>query len=143
MRKILAIFVVLAIAGLASGSDGAAEPEYLSYEEFLEKVQADEVESLTMGPWGYLKGSSPEGQVEKEFYSQRPLESASDPLLTELLAKHQVKVVQEPLTEHSAMSQLAQYGPFILLLPLPTVLGVIVLVYLVRLNNKINQVIIR
>ena len=46
-------------------------------------------------------------------------------------------------TRANAMDQLAQFGPFILLLPLPTVLGVIVLVYLVRLNKKIDGVINR
>lgn len=143
MRLLLTLFAVLAIAVLASGANGTAGPEYLSYEEFLEKVQADEVKSLTMGPWDYLKGTRVEAEVEIEFFSKRPMESASDPLLTELLAKHEVKVVREPPAEPNSIEQYIQFVPFVLLLLVPSVLLVIVLVYLVRLAKKIDQVLDR
>ena len=139
MRYILVFSAILVV--LASGNVVAepAGPEYLSYDKFLEKVQADEVKSLTLGPWQYMKGTYSEGDTEKEFFSKRPLEAASDTLLTELLEEHEVKVVQEPPPEPSIMAQLAQYGPFVLLLPLPSILLVIVLIYLVRLSNKMGQ----
>ena len=143
MRYMLALSAILVV--LTSGNVVAEppEPEYLNYDKFLEKVRADEVKSLTLGPWQYMKGTYSEGDTEKEFFSQRPLEAASDTLLTELLEEHEVKVVQEPPPEPSIMAQLAQYGPFVLLLPLPSILLVIVLIYLVRLRNKINQMVIR
>lgn len=143
MRTVLVLSILLAVA--ASGNVGAqtAGPEHLSYEDFLEKVRADEVKSLTLGPWQYMKGTYSEGGTEKEFFSQRPIEAASDPLLSELLEKHQVKVGQELPPEPSTMVQLAQYAPFVLLLLVPSALLVVVLVYLVRLNKRINQVLIR
>ena len=143
MRNVLVLSVLLAVAASGNVVAQTAGPEHLSYESFLEKVRADEVKSLTLGPWQYMKGTYSEGDTEKEFFSQRPLEAASDTLLTELLEEHEVKVVQEPPPEPSIMAQLAQYGPFVLLLFLPSVLLVVVLVYLVRLNKRINQVLIR
>ena len=83
-----------------------------------------------------------EGDTEKEFFCQRPLEPVSDPLLTELLEKHEVSVVRKDPPEPSSMDRLAQYLPILILL-VPPVLMVIVLVYIVRINNKINQVVIR
>ena len=143
MRCVLLLSVFLALVASGSVDADTTQPEHLSYEKFLEKVRAGEVKSLTIRPLHYLEGTYSEGDQERQFFSQRPLESGSDPLLTELLEKHGVKVVNEPPPKPSIMGQLAQYGPFILLLPLPSVLLVIVLVYLVRLNNRINQVIIR
>ena len=143
MRHILVFSAILVVLACGNVLAEPAEPEYLSYDKFLEKVRADEVKSLTLGPWQYMKGSYSEGDAEKEFFSKRPIEAASDTLLTELLEEHEVRIVQEPLPEPGVMAQLAQYGPFVLLLPVPIILLVIVLVYLVRLNNKINQVIIR
>ena len=99
MRTVSALSVLLAVA--ASGNVGAqtAGPEHLSYEDFLEKVRADEVKSLTLGPWQYMKGTYSEGDTEKEFFSQRTLEAASDTLLTELLEKHEVP----PLTHEQEL----------------------------------------
>ena len=139
MRYILAFSAILVVVASGNVVAEPAGPEYLSYDKFLEKVRADEVKSLTLGPWQFMKGSYSEGDAEKEFFSKRPLEAASDTLLTELLGKHEVKVVQEPPPEPGIMAQVAQYGPFVLLLPLPSILLVIVLIYLVRINNKMGQ----
>ena len=143
MRSILVLSVLLAVGVCGNVVAQTAGPEHLSYEKFLEKVRADEVKSLTIRPLQYLEGTYTEGDQEKPFFTNRPMESGSDPLLNELLAKHKVEVVPGATPEPSAMAQLAQYGPFILLLPLPLVLLVVVLVYLVRVNKKIDQVIIR
>ncbi|NIA07511.1 MAG: hypothetical protein GWP14_07745 [Actinobacteria bacterium] len=143
MRNVLVLSIVLALAASGNVVAQTGRPEYLSYEKFLERVRADEVKSLTIRPLQYLEGTYADGDQEKQFFTNRPLESGSDPLLSELLEKHQVKVVQEPPPEPNAMAQLAQYGPFIILLPLPSVLLVIVLVYLVRLSKKIDQMLSR
>ena len=143
MRYTLAFSAILVV--LASGNVVAdpADPEYLSYDKFLEKVRADKVKSLTLGPWQYMKGTYSEGDAEKEFFSQRPLEAAGDPLLTELLEKHQVSVVKKEPPKPGPTDWIAQYGPSVLLLFLPSVLLVFVIIYVVRINNKINQVVIR
>ena len=143
MRTVLVLSIILAVGACGNVGAQTAGPEHISYEDFLEKIRADEVKSLTLGPWDYLKGTYSEGDAEIVFYSKRPLELGSDPLLSELLAKHKVEVVQEPPPAPSAMAQMAQYGPFILLIPLPLVLLIVALVYLVRLNRKIDQVVIR
>ncbi len=143
MRNTLVLSVLLAVGACGNVGAQTARPEHMSYEDFLEKVRADEVKSLTMRPLQYLEGTYADGDQEKQFFTNRPLESGSDPLLSELLAKHKVEVVQEPSPEPSAMAQLAQYGPFILLIPLPLVLLIVALVYLVRLSKKIDQVLIR
>ena len=143
MRHILVMFTLLVMVGSGSVQAQTAQPERLSYDEFIEKVRAGQIKSISLVPIEYLKGTYSEGDDEREFFARRPWEPESDPLLTELLEKHQVKVLQEPPPEPSAMAQLAQYGPVIFLLPLPTVLMVCVLVYVVKINNKISQVVIR
>ena len=141
MRHVLLLSAFLALSVVGSVGAETAGPKYLSYEEFLEKVRAEEVKSLTIKPLHYLEGSYLDGDQEVPFFTGRPLEAQSDPLLMELLGQHEVKVVNEPQPEPDIMAQLAQYGPFILVLALPSALGVIVLVYLVRLNKKIDRVI--
>lgn len=143
MRYTLALFVFLAVVGLWTGPAKAriegAQPERISYDEFIEKVRAGQIKSISLVPIEYLKGTYSEGDDEREFFARRPLEPGSDPLLTELLEKHKVSVVEEPPPEPNIMAQLAQYGPFVLILPIPSVLLVIVLVYVVRINKKIDQ----
>jgi|ETNmetMinimDraft_26_1059896.scaffolds.fasta_scaffold52226_2 ATP-dependent Zn protease len=142
MRNILVLSVLLAVGACGTVGAQTAGPEHLSYEDFLEKVRADQVKSLTMRPLQYLEGTYLDGDQEKQFFAKRPLEAGSDPLLNELLEKHEVSVVRKDPPEPSTMEQLAQNAPLFILL-VPPVLMVVVLVYLVRLNNKINQVIIR
>ena len=142
MRHLLLLFALLAVVALWAGLVEAAQPERLSYDEFLQKVQAGQVKSVSLGPLDYLEGVYSQGNAEKEFFSQRPLEPASDPLLTELLEKHKVSVVHKAQAESSSMDRLVQFVPFVLLLLVPSVLLVFVLIYVVRINNKINQVVI-
>ena len=139
MRYTLALFAFLAVVGLWTGPAEAAQPERLSYEEFLQKVQDGEVKSVSLGPLYYLDGVYSQGEDEKEFFSQRPLEPLSDPLLTELLEKHKVSVVHKAQAESNSMEQWAQFIPFVLLLLVPSVLLVVVIVYVVRINKKIDQ----
>ena len=142
MKYILTLFAILAVVGLWTGRAQAAQPERLSYEDFLQKVQAEQVKSVSLGSLYYLEGAYLDGKDEKEFFCQRPLEPISDPLLTELLEKHKVSVVRKDPPEPSSMDRLAQYVPLLILF-VPPVLMVVVLVYVVRINNKINQVVIR
>jgi len=142
MRNTLVLSVLLAVGACGNVGAQTAGPEHLSYEDFLEKVRANQVKSLTMSPLQYLEGTYLDGDQEKQFFANRPLEAGSDPLLNELLEKHEVSVVRKDPPEPSTMEQLAQSAPLFILL-VPPVLMVVVLVYLVRLNNRINQVIIR
>ena len=136
------LFTLLVMVASGSVQAQTAQPERLSYDEFIQKVQDGKVKSVSLGSLYYVEGTYLEENTEKEFFCQRPLEPVSDPLLTELLEKHEVSVVRKDPPEPSSMDRLAQYLPILILL-VPPVLMVIVLVYIVRINNKINQVVIR
>ena len=143
MKNILVLSILLAMAWSVGAQAATAQPERLSYDEFLENVRAGKVKSLTLGSLYYLEGTYSKGDAEKDFFCQRPLEPASDPLLKELLEKHNVSVVRKEQPKGNSMDKLAQVAPFVLLLLVPSVLLIAVLIYLVRINNKINQVVIR
>ncbi len=138
------LFAILAVLGLSASGARAAEPELLKYEDFLQKLRENEVKSVTIGNWPFsqIEGIYAEGDREREFFSQRTLQAASDPLLLELLEKHQVPVVKK---EHrpTAMELFVQNAPGLLLLVVPSALLVFVIIYMVKLNKKIDQVIIR
>ena len=142
MRHILPLFALLAVVGFWAGRAEAAQPERLSYDEFLQKVQAGEVKSVSLGPLYYLEGAYSQGNAEKEFFSQRPFESGSDPLLTGLLKKHKVSVVLKEPPEPSFLDRLGPFQLSLAVLVIVAALLVFVLIYVVRINNKINQVII-
>lgn len=138
------LFAILAVITLSASGVQAAEPELLKYEDFLQKLSEDEVKSVTIGNWPFsqIEGIYIEGGREKEFFSQRTLQAANDPLLLELLEKHQVSVVKKEQPQQNAMEILAQNAPGLLLLVVPSILLIFVIVYVVKINKKIDQVII-
>jgi len=142
MRRGL-LFAMLTVLLLAASGVQAAEPERLSYEDFLQKVQDDKVKSVTLGPLHYVAGTYLQGKMETEFFSQRPLDAGNDPLLNKLLETHEVSVVKKEPPQPGAMEMLAQNVPGLLILVVPSVLLVFVIVYVLRINKKIDQVIIR
>ena len=139
------LFTVLTVLALSACGVRAAEPELLKYEDFLQKLREDKVKSVTVGGWPFsqLQGIYAEGDSETAFFSHRPLEAASDPLLLDLLEKHQVSVVKKEQPQAGGLELLAQNAPVLLLLVVPSVLLVFVIIYVVRINNKIDQVVIR
>ena len=144
------LFVMLTLLALSAGRAWAAEselskPELLKYEDFLQKLREDQIKSLTIGNWPFsqMEGIYVEGDTQKEFFSQRPLQAANDPLLLELLEKHQVSVDKKEQPKAGTAQQLARYAPELLLLVVPSALLVFVIIYLVKMNKKIDQVIIR
>ena len=70
MRHILLLLALLSVVGFWAGRVEAAQLERLSYDEFLQKVQAGEVKSVSLGPLDYLEGVYSQGDAEKEFFSQ-------------------------------------------------------------------------
>ena len=76
------LFAVLTVFALSVSGVQAAEPQFLKYEDFLQKVQDGKVKSVTVGGWPFnqLAGNYAEGDTETEFFSQRPLQAANDPL---------------------------------------------------------------
>ncbi len=120
----------------------SAEPERLSYEDFIQKVQDGQVKSTSLGPLNFLEGTYVLGDVEKKFFTQHPRDSWDDPLLNKLLETHKVSVVRKELPQAGAMELLAQNAPVLLLLVVPSVLLVFVIIYVLRINKKIDQVII-
>ena len=139
------LFAILAVLALSAGGARAAEPELLKYEDFLQKLRENEVKSVTIGNWPFsqIEGIYVEGDTEMEFFSQRTLQAANDPLLLELLEKHQVPVVKKEQPQLDAMERFVQNAPGLLLLVVPSALLVFVIIYMVKLNKKIDQVIIR
>ncbi len=144
------LFATLTLLALLAGGVQAAEPEgvkpeLLKYEDFLQKLGEDKVKSVTIGNWSFsqIEGIYIKGKTEREFFSQRPLQATNDPLLLELLEKHQVSVVKKEQPPAGAVERLAQNAPALLLLVVPSVLLVFVIVYVVKINKKIDQVIIR
>lgn len=144
------LFVMLTLLALSAGGARAADPELakpelLKYEDFLQKLRADQIKSLTIGNWPFsqMEGIYIEGDTEREFFAQRPLQAANDPLLLELLKKHQVSVVKKEQPQTGTAQQLARYAPELLLLVVPSALLIFVIIYLVKMNKKIDQVIIR
>ncbi len=137
------LFAALTVFGLLACGVQAAEPEFLKYEDFLQKVQEDKVKSLTLGPLNYLEGTYVQGEVGTEFFTQHPLEPGNDPLLSKLLESHQVSVVKREPRQAGTMELIG----FILQRQFTTVilagLVVFVLIYVVKINNKIDRLVIR
>ena len=135
------LFAALTVFALSASGVQAAEPEFLKYEDFLQKVQDGKVKSVSLGPFYYVEGKYAQGDREIEFFSHSPIDAASDPLLTKLLEEKQVTMVKAEPQEPSISSteiMIARLLPLILV-----VFVVLVLIYVVKINNKINQVIIR
>ncbi len=142
MRRGL-LFAMLTVLLLAASGVQAAEPERLSYEDFLQNVQDGRVKSVTLGPLHYVSGTYLQGKVQTEFFSQRPLDAGNAPLLNKLLETHEVSVVRKEPPKPSTVELLTRSAPELLLLLVPSVLLVFVIVYVLRINKKIDQVIIR
>ena len=143
MRHILVLFTLWAVGGFGTIRAEAAQPEYLDYEEFLRKVQANEVKSVSLGPLFQLEGTYSGGNDEKTFISVHPIEPANDPLLIELLEKHKVSVVQKELSKPGFLDRLGPFQLFLAGLGVLAVLLVFVLIYVVRINNKVERAVIR
>ena len=138
------LFAVLTVFALSVSGVQAAEPEFLKYEDFLQKVQDGKVKSVTVGGWPFsqLQGIYGEGDSETPFFSPRPLEAANDPLLLELLEKYQVSVVKREQPRPGVMELLAMNIQGLLLLVVPSILLVFVIIYVIKINKKLDQVII-
>ncbi len=89
-----------------------------------------------------LEGTYSDGDTPIEFFCYHPIDTASDPLLTKLLEQKQVTVVK-PEPRKFDTGQAIRMAPGLLLLVVPSVLLVFVIIYVVKINRKIDQVIIR
>jgi len=143
MKKLMELGIILAVVGLAAPKAAADQPQRLGYDQFIEKVRQGQVTSVSLGPLYYLEGTYQDGEKQVAFYSQRPLEPGSDILLTELLAAQKVSVVKKEPPQPSTGQWLAQVASEQLVPLVLAVLVVLVLIYVVRINNKIDQVIIK
>ncbi len=81
--------------------------------------------------------------VEREFFTQHPRDSWDDPLLNKLLETHKVPVVKKELPQPSTAEVLAQNAPVLLVLLVPSALLIFVIIYVVKINNKIDRMVIR
>ncbi len=135
------LFAALTVLALSTSGLQAAEPEQVSYKEFLQKVEDGQVKSVSLEPF-VLEGTYSDGDTPIEFFCYHPIDAASDPLLTKLLEQKQVTVVKPEPREFDT-AQAIRMAPGLLLLLVPSVLLVFVIIYVVKINKKIDQVIIR
>ena len=135
------LFAALTVVALSASGVQAAEPEQLSYKEFLQKVEDGQVKSVSLEPF-LLEGIYSQMDTEVEFFCHYPIDAASDPLLSKLLEEKQVTVVKPEPREFDT-AQASRMAPGLLLLVVPSVLLVFVIIYVVKINKKIDQVIIR
>ena len=93
MKKILLILVCSVSTALAT------VPEYLTYEEFIQQVEAGNVQSVKISEYSHINGTyTVEGQ-QKKFHSFGDTGTANDPLINRLLDAHEVEVVFEETDE--------------------------------------------
>lgn len=142
MSKVIFCSAIILAMSFAPVQAQDAPVENLSYEVFIEKVKAGQIKSVTLEAF-FVGGTYQQGQDEREFFAQRPLDAAADPLLTAVLAEHNVAVVKKEQPEASSADWVSRNAPFLLLMFVPSVLLVFVLIYVIRVNNKIDQVLIR
>jgi len=93
MRRLILMSVMLALAFPVRGA--ADVRRYLIYEEFIKKVEAGEVKSVTIETVGSIKGVLTDQGKEYEFETYRSFNAADDPLLKRLLRQHNVGVTTE------------------------------------------------
>ena len=143
MKTFLFLFTVLALVSSSLGQTTADQPQLLKYHEFIEKLQAGQIKSVTLGPISLIEGTYSQDDAQVGFICERTVEAVNDPLLTELLEQKKISIGRKAPPEPGAGAMIVQSLPFILLLFIPAVLLVFVLIYVVRINNKFDQVIIR
>ena len=143
MRNFLFLFTVLAVVSSSLGQTDADRSGPLKYQEFIEKLQAGQVRSVSLGPFARIEGTYLQGEAEVSFFTEHALAAANDPLLSELLEQKGISVTRTPEPQVDAAAKILQSLPFIILLFVPAILLVFVLIYVVRINNKIDQVVIR
>ena len=140
MKYGLSFVALMTFAAVAFGAQ-AAEPEQVNYEDFLQKVEAGQVKSVTLEPF-FLEGIYSKGDAEIKFFCYYPSNAVGDPLLAKLLEEKQVTVTK-PEPRNFDNSQILRIAPGLLLLVIPSALLVFVIIYVVRINKKIDQAIIR
>ena len=140
MRYGLLLAALMIFATVAFGAQ-TDEPEQLSYEDFLQKVEDGQVKSVSLKPF-LLEGIYSQEDTEVEFFCNYPIDAVSDPLLTKLLEEKQVAVTK-PEPRKFDVAQILQMAPGLLLLVVPSALLVFVIIYVVKINKKIDQAIIR
>ena len=111
----------------------AAVPEYLTYEEFIEQVEAGNVQSVKLTEYSPIHGTySAEGQ-EKKFHSFTDTGDASDPLLNRLLDAHGVEVVFQETEESFSDVFTGVAGCMFILFP------IVMLIMLTAALKKLNR----
>ena len=133
------LFVLLMIFAATAFATPTDQPKQLSYEEFLEKLEDGQVKSVTLEPF-LLEGTYSKGDAEVKFFCCYPIGSISDPLLAKLLEEEQVAITKPERRDFDS-AQILWIARGLLLLVIPSALLVLVIIYLVKMNKKIDQVV--
>lgn len=84
----LMLMLMLTVVATAGGEDG----EYLTYDEFIREVDADNVKSVTLERFSTIRGTYLVDGEERPFHSYSEVGSASDPLLIRELKSRNIRI---------------------------------------------------
>lgn len=84
---------ILAVMGLLVARAGAVEQrEYIRYDDFIARVEAGSVRSVSFGRYGEIHGSIRTAKGDQSFATRVEHDTAPDTLLTRFLTAHQVTI---------------------------------------------------
>ena len=93
------LLFLTALLALLSAPLAAAEADYLSYAEFIAKVESGSVKAATLDQFSEITGTHEVDGEEREFRSYGDTGSANDILLTRLLKQRNVVVTLQEREE--------------------------------------------
>ena len=119
---------------ICSVSTALAEvPEYLTYEEFIEQIEAGNVQSVKVSEYSHINGTYVVEGEEKKFHSFGDTGTANDPLFNRLLKAHEVEVTFQETEEDFSDAFMGISGCMFILFP------VVMLIMLAMTLKKLNR----
>ena len=149
MKQVFIISVVMTLTASGVALAGDPEPRRITYEDFVERVRADKITTLAFvkvsegSRLQLIEGKYKEGDEEVSFVTAPPLDPAQDPLLTEVLETHGLEPKLKGPPHVGVGEWITQNAISLILGLVPLVLLAFVLIYVIRMNNKIDQVLIK
>jgi ATP-dependent Zn protease len=134
MTKLSIRTVVLIVVFIVSRAVAATDSEYLTYPEFISKLDAGLIRSASLDHFSAIHGTYVADGHEKPFHSYADTGSANDVLLTRLLKEKNVPITISEQKERGFFSG-AVALPGLLMFGLPLV----TLIFVFRINSKLNR----
>jgi len=125
------ILILLGI--LFAPSAFAKDSKYLSYDEFIRKVEFGEIQSVTLGEYSMIGGVMIDGETTRSIELFGDTGSSNDPLLLKYLKNHNVEIaIGEVPNERPIFSMLAGF----LFMAFPIVI-LVLLIIVIKLLRRI------